>query len=81
MREQDKARKWLAKNGLTQRELAVRTGYTALTVNWALKGINPPRNGTSKQPIAPWVWQRFKATCGDVDAEINGRKAGEKFEW
>jgi len=81
MREHERARKWLERNELTQRELAERTGYTAMSINWFLKGFNPPRNGQKGAPISEWVWQRWKRTCGDVDAEMHGRRKGEKFDW
>ena len=75
------ARAWLTALGLTQRELARRTGYAPETINWFLKGMTPPARNGEDRAIKPWVWLRWKRACGDVAAEIGGRKKGEVFGW
>lgn len=86
MREHAKAKAWAARHGFTQKEVADLTGYAPGAVFWFFKGLTPPqRNAKSgneaDRQIKPWVWMRFKRACGDVDAEINGRKKGERFDW
>lgn len=72
--------------GLTQDQLAQATGYTAISIYWFERGETPPqRNAKGGNPenrdIKDWVFLRYQNACGNVDAEMFGRKQGEKFKW
>lgn len=84
--EHKKARAWRERLGLTPEQLATQLGYTRMSIYWFERGETPPnRNAKSgnagDRSIKPWIWQRYKRTCGDLDAELFGRKKGSKFEW
>ena len=88
MTRHEKARAWRVARGLTQKQLADLTGYAEMAIYWFERGQVPPR--TRKHPsgsnaddreIREWVWKRWQRACGDVDAELVGRKAGETFSW
>lgn len=86
MTRSQKATAWRIRLGFTAAELAERTGYTEITIYWFERGETPPKRNakggnSDDRAIKPWVWCRWQRACGDVDAEINGRKAGEKFKW
>jgi hypothetical protein len=81
-----KAKAWRTKRELTCKQLAELTGYTEITIYWFERGVTPPqRNGKSGNAAdrghKDWVFQRYKRACGDVDAELVGRKKGEHFDW
>lgn len=86
MKEHERAKAWARRLELTQAQVAERTGYAPGAVFWFFAGKTPPQrnaksgNGEDRE-IKEWVWKRFKRACGDVDAEINGRKQGERFDW
>lgn len=86
MTEFNKAKAWRETLGLTPEQLAEKIGYTRMSIYWFERGETPPnRNAKSgngnDRTHKPWVWMRYKRACGDYDAEINGRKKGEKFKW
>ena len=81
-----KAKAWRIRLGLTTEQLADATGYTAITIYWFERGITPPQRNAKSGNNADrahkdWVWTRYMRACGDVDAEMLGRKKGEKFAW
>lgn len=78
MNEHDKARKWREANVGTREQLAEKLGYSVESIYWYERGINPPRGKHRKQePIASWVWQRYKLACAGLQAQIEGNK----FNW
>lgn len=85
MFEHAKSTKWRERLGLSKDELSKRTGYSCEAIYWFERGETPPnrnaKSGSKSREQKPWVWQRYKRACGDVDAEINGRKKGEIFKW
>lgn len=85
MTEYEKLRRWRERLGLSHEELAAKLGYSRECIYWHERGITPPRNfknaNRTDRSIDPVVWQRFKRTCGDLDAETYGRKPGGKFKW
>ena len=83
-----KSKAWRVARGLSQKQLAELTGYTEITIYWFERGETPPRtkahsagSNAGDRRIKEWVWRRWQRACGDVDAELVGRKAGEKFAW
>jgi DNA-binding XRE family transcriptional regulator len=81
-----RAEAWRERLGLTKEQLADLTGFTAITIYWFERGETPPKRNAkggheNDRRIKDWVWMRWQRACGDVDAEINGRVAGEKFRW
>lgn len=71
---------------MNQFELAEHIGYTRMSIYWFERGETPPlRNAKSgnenDRAIKPWIWQRYRRTCGDLDAELRGRKKGARFAW
>lgn len=84
--EHSKARAWRIRNGMTPDQLAELTGYTRASIYWFERGETPPlRNAKGGNPDdrkhKPWVLQRYRRACGDLDAEMHGRKRGVKFQW
>jgi len=83
--EHTRAAAWAERSNLDRDRLAELTGYAALTIYWFFRGETPPhrnaKSGSKSRKTKAWVWLRFKRACGDVDAEINGRKAGQRFDW
>ena len=78
MTEHAKARQWREREVGTRERLAELTGYSVESIYWYERGINPPRGKKRRQdPIADWVWQRYKLTCAGVTAE----RSGQKFRW
>ena len=76
-RESLKAKRWLASRNLTIAQLAELTGYAEITIYWFFRGETPPDRRKGEGKIQPWVWQRFKAACAGVDAQL----AGRAFDW
>lgn len=74
-----KAKAWREKHELTPEQLSERTGYSVSAIYWFERGITPPSRNkkANDRSIAEWVWQRYRAACAGVDAEI----AGRKFRW
>jgi transcriptional regulator with XRE-family HTH domain len=86
MSEHEQARAWRERIGLTAEQLADRTGYTRQAIYWFERGETPPMRNAKSGNAAdrrhkPWVWLRYKRACGDVDAEMFGRKKGAAFSW
>jgi len=86
VQEHEKARAWRVRLGLSPEELAEHIGYTRMSIYWFERGQTPPnRNAKSgnaaDRAIKPWVWLRYKRACGDLDAQIRGRKKGVRFDW
>lgn len=84
--EHAKARAWRERNGMTPEQLAHQTGYTRVSVYWFERGETPPQRNVKSgnaddRDHKPWVLQRYKRACGDLDAELHGRKRGVKFAW
>lgn len=84
--EHEKARAWREKLELSAEQLAGHIGYTRISIYWFERGETPPqRNAKSGNPNdrrhKPWVWERYKRACGDLDAELFGRKKGVRFDW
>jgi hypothetical protein len=80
MTESQKATRWRVRLNLTPDQLSELTGYSKSAIYWFERGETPPsRKGSATSgDITPWVWQRYKAACGYVDAVV---KSGEKFRW
>lgn len=86
MTEYQKARAWREHLGLSPQQLAEHTGYTRQSIYWFERGETPPsRNAKSgnadDRTIKPWVFQRYRRACGDLDAQLRGRKKGKEFAW
>lgn len=86
MTRSQKSKAWRLRLGLTAAQLAERTGYTEITIYWFERGETPPKRNAKggneeDRRIKDWVWLRWQNACGNIAAEINGRKAGEKFKW
>lgn len=84
--ENIQARTWRERNGLTTERLAELVGYTRMSIYWFERGVTPPnrnaKSGNAKdREIKPWVWQRYRRACGDIDAVMNGREKGQEFKW
>lgn len=82
----DKAKAWRMRLGLSPEQLEALIGYATVTIYWFERGETPPRRNTKggnthDRRIKDWVFLRYQRACGDVDAEINGRQAGDKFKW
>ena len=76
--EHDKARLWREAKELTLEQLSHLTGYSVSAIYWFERGVTPPsRKASGDRTIADWVWQRYRAACAGVDAEL----AGRKFKW
>ena len=76
--EHDKARLWREAKELTLEQLSQLTGYSVSAIYWFERGVTPPsRKAPGDRAIADWVWQRYRAACAGVDAEL----AGRKFKW
>lgn len=86
MEEHEKARAWRIRINLKPEELAERIGYTRMSIYWFERGQTPPNRNAksgnaSDREIKPWVWERYRRACGDLDAEMFGRKKGVRFDW
>lgn len=86
LKEHQKAKAWRERLEMSPEELAEKVGYTRMSIYWFERGETPPnRNAKSgnaaDRQIKPWVMQRYRRACGDLDAEMRGRKKGVKFEW
>jgi len=81
LKEHVKASDWRIRHELSQKELGERIGYNRTTISWFEIGRNAPTPNRKGTRIKAEVWQRYKRACGDLDAELNGRKAGERFDW
>ena len=86
MKRHEKAKAWRIKRGLTPEQLETATGYSAIAIYWFERGETPPQRNAkggnaSNREIKEWVWKRWERACGDVDAEIVGRKKGQAFAW
>ena len=82
-----KARDWRLRNELTPAQLADAIGFSIEVVyrherlgGFEHKGAGRPRVHEEKAP-KPWAWLHYKRACGDLDAELNGRKKGATFQW
>ena len=73
-----RAKAWREKLGMTPQQLGDALGYSIETIYLMERGAVP--KGRTK-PIQPWTWLRYKRACGDLDAELNGRKKGRVFGW
>lgn len=78
--ESEKARAWREKLGITPKELADATGYSALAIYWFERGETPParnmKSGSTSREIKPWVWLRYKMACAGYE-----RSRGKQFDW
>lgn len=86
MTEHERAKAWAQRCQITAAHLSKLTGYAEISLYWFWRGETPPernaKSGRGKdRSIRPWVWLRFKRACGDVDAELTGRKRGQRFDW
>lgn len=86
MTEHQKARAWRESLGLSAEQLAEQIGYTRMSIYWFERGETPPnRNAKSgnaaDREIKPWVLLRYRRACGDLDAQLRGRKKGKEFAW
>lgn len=86
MTEHKRAKAWRERTGLTPDQLAEHIGYTRMSIYWFERGETPPnRNAKSgnanDRAHKPWVWLRYKRACGDLDAEMFGRRKGARFDW
>ena len=84
--EHAKARAWRERIGMTPEQLAEHIGYTRMSIYWFERGETPPqRNAKGGNPDdrahKPWVWMRYRRACGDLDAQMFGRKKGRTFAW
>lgn len=85
--EATRAREWRLRNELTPQQLADAIGFSPEIVyrherlaGFDVEGAGRPRLHEEKAP-KPWVWLRYKRACGDLDAELHGRKKGSTFQW
>lgn len=76
--EFQKAKAWRVRIDLSVQQLSDAIGFSPEAVYLFERGAVPP--GRTK-PIQPWTWLRYKRACGDLDAELFGRKKGETFQW
>ena len=84
--EFDRAQEWRIRNELTIARLAEAIGYSPEALYlFERRSSAPQPTGRPRQlpdpEIKPWVWLRYKRACGDLDAELNGRKKGKVFSW
>lgn len=84
--EHQKARAWRERVGLSPEQLAEHIGYTRQAIYWFERGETPPNRNAKSGNAAdrahkPWVWLRYRRACGDLDAEMFGRKKGQVFAW
>lgn len=73
-----KAKAWRLKLELNPTQLSEALGYSIESIYLNERGAVPKGR---KHQIQPWTWLRYKRACGDLDAELNGRKKGRVFEW
>ena len=69
------------KAGLTQEELAERTGYSVDFIGLVERGINAPtveRLGQVADVLGVEVWQLFKLTHSPTRIDSNPQKRGKK---
>lgn len=83
MNEYQKAKAWRERLGLTDKQLADLTGYSAKSIYWFERGLTPPaRNAKggneNDRQIKEWVLQRYRMACAGVEHEL---KTGHKFNW
>ena len=86
MNQYEKAKAWRERIGLSKEELGEAIGYTAISIYWFDRGETPPNRRAksgraNERHISDWVFQRYKRACGDLDAELFGRKKGTRFDW
>lgn len=74
--ERQRAKHWRESHGWTFDALAELTGFGPRIIRWYEIGLD-----TRNLPLKPWLWHRYKRICGDIDAEIHGRKKGKAFDW
>lgn len=85
--EFEKARAWRLRVKLTQRQLADATGFSPEMIYKYDRMAAPPSPGRGRprtrkpEAINVHAWLRYKRVCGDLDAEMNGRKRGVSFNW
>lgn len=70
--EFDRARSWRTEAGLTVQQIADATGFSP-------ESVYKFESRVYQTPA--YAWLRYKRACGDLDAELNGRKKGEVFAW
>lgn len=82
-----RARDWRIRNEMSPQQLADAIGYSPEVVysherlsGFDIEGAGRPRHRAVKLP-KEWAWLRYKRACGDLDAELNGRKKGRTFSW
>lgn len=78
--EFERAKEWRIRMGYSPRTLGPLIGTTFATIYSFERG---KANALAKSKLAPTeeVWLRYKRSCGDLDAEMNGRKKGVAFDW
>lgn len=76
--EFSKAKAWRLRNEMNPAQLGESIGWSQESVYLFEKGQLPKGRAGG---IKPWTWLRYKRACGDLDAELNGRKRGKVFEW
>lgn len=75
-----KARLWRESLNLSTAELGAHIGLSRLAIDYYEKGTMPPKAG--KLPVVQErIWFRYRRLCGDLDAQVRGRKKGEQFQW
>lgn len=89
MTEHEKAVRWRERLGLSQKQLAVLTGYAYETIRTYESGMTPPRTWSTKKDvnkprkIEGAMWQRYKRACHSVDCEVRvtSTPRQEAFQW
>lgn len=75
-----RARQWRESLNLSTTQLGDHVGLSRLAIDYYEKGHMPPK-ADKVAPIPDRIWFRYKRLCGDLDAQVNGRKKGEAFRW
>lgn len=87
MNEYTKAREWRIRNKLSVDQLSAAIGYAPEVIYAHERHGSPPSEGRGRprsrkvKPPTEFAWLRYKRVCGDLDAEMRGRKKGNVFSW
>ncbi len=75
-----RARQWRESLNLSTTQLGAHIGLSRLAIDYYEKGHMPPKAG-QVSPIPDIIWHRYRRLCGDLDAQVRGRRKGEVFRW
>ena len=86
--EFERAREWRLRLGLTPQQLSEAIGFSPEIVYNYERIATPQPDGVRGRPrtrkagpVNEFAWIRYKRACGDLDAELHGRKKGVTFAW